>query len=210
MSRMHNDPRLFPPVLGLIIAALFVALAWKTELPIWLRFTLVMAAIFIAVASVFSLIDWIAYEATLRLDKLKHAQVNSAVSLAYAVKGLTPAQVEFIQNQVQLEILGVPGDQDLFWRVRFPGGDVEIEFVEAFLRASLEECPDPYLWPVREHSSARYTFWREYSNIEEKLRIVTDGLVYWGKAEKASGRYAAKLKPGVTYKDLADLIKIEL
>lgn len=207
---MHNDPKLVPPVLGLIIAALFVALAWKTDLPAWVRFTLVMAGIIIGTASIFALVDWVVFEATLRMQKLRYAQVASAVTLANAVKGLTPFQTEFLQNQVQLEILAVPGDEELFWRVHFPGGDVEIEFIEAFLRASLEECPEPYLWPIREHSSARYTFWREYSNIEEKLRIVTDGLIYWGKAEKASGRYAAKLKPGVTYKALADLFKIEL
>lgn len=206
---MHNDPKLFKPVLGLIVAALFVALAWKTDLPAWVRFVFVMTAIIVGTASVLALVDWLVFEATVRIQKYRYAQVIDVVSLANSVKGLTAAQTEFVKSRSILEITAISGDSGLFWRVRFPGGDVELEMIGEFLRASLE-CPGGYLWPVRDHTSAHWTAWKDYIDVEEKLRIITDGLVYFGFAEKASGKYAAKVAEGKTLEDLADYFRVEL
>lgn len=72
------------------------------------------------------------------------------------------------------------------------------------------ECPAGYLWPVRDHTSSHWTAWKDFVDVEEKLRVVTDGLIYFGYAEKASGRYSAKLAAGVTFEQLADYFRVEL
>lgn len=202
-------PSLNGPVFGLILAAACAGLSWKAMLPDWVRFVLAMAAIFIFVAALLKVVDWIVYQSTQRIQKFRYAMVADTVSLANSVKGLTAAQVEFVKSRSVLEVSAIQGDSRLFWRVRFPGGDVELEFVEEFLRASME-CPAGYLWPVRDHTSSHWTAWKDFVDVEEKLRVVTDGLIYFGYAEKASGRYSAKLAAGVTFEQLADYFRVEL
>ena len=206
---VRNDPRLVPPVLGLLFAALCVALAWKTDWPAWLRFVLVMAAIVCGTASVMALVDWAVHETSTRIKEMRWAQVADAVQLSNAVKGLSTAQVEFVRSQTVAEVFGIPGDDGMLWRIRFPGGDVELEFIEEFLRASME-VPGDYLWPVRDHTSAHWVAWKDFMDVELKLRILTDGLVHFGKADPATGRYSAKLKPGVTIGDLAEWFRVDL
>lgn len=206
---MSDKPKVVNPVIGLIVAVVFASLGWKLNLPEWARFSLTMAGIFIGVASVFGMVDWIVYLTTARLQRFRYALVADTVTLANSLKGLTTGQLEFVKSRSILEINGISGDSGIFWWVRFPGGDVELEFVAEFLRASLE-CPAGYLWPVRDHTSTHWTAWKDFVNVEEKLRVVTDGLIYFGYAEKASGRYSAKLAPGVTFEVLADYFRVEL
>lgn len=206
----NGSPKLSHPMWGFIFTAICAALVWRAErLPIWVQLALSLIGVVLVSISAWEFVNWAMHTVAVRMKELRYARVADAATLLDRVKGVTTSQLEFVDRQIHMEIFGIPGDTGIIWRVRFPGGDVDLEFVAEFLRASLE-VPEPYLWPVNQHTSSHWLAWKDFMNVEEKLTIVTNGLKYFERADDAAGRYSAKLKPGITIYDLAKEFRVEL
>lgn len=184
------DPRMRDPVLLLLAAAFFAAVAlWTTpgSLPEWLKLLMALCAIILGVMGVFALLDWLFFRFASRLQEINQARIAPALALAKALRGLSAAQTDIVNRHDVANVVGRYGNGRVHWVVRCLTMDVPLGFVEDVLRASRQTWP--YLWPVRQPEP----FSEEWVRADQMLKSLTDSLVSWKLAEKASGPYAAKL-----------------
>lgn len=123
------------------------------------------------------------------------ARTKPLIELSHALRGLSNGQTEFVAKQAYIHVEGATlGDQGILWRVNFPGGTVPLEFIEVFLESSMHTAP--YSHPVRDHQNPIF---RDFTNVEEMLSVVTNGFIYKGWLLKNEGPYPAKLAPGESF-----------
>jgi hypothetical protein len=124
---------------------------------------------------------------SVRLGEFNKAKAAGAMTIAFAIQGLTSKQTDIVARHDVIALYGIMGEEGLVWNIRAPGGDLPYEFMKDFLRKSKET--EPYLWPVRKHDVF------DWSNSEELCKIATDLLVYNSRdwAVKAAGPYSAEL-----------------
>jgi hypothetical protein len=193
----YQYPRLTTPILLLLLAALFGALAaYGTKMPDWLRVFLVACAFVFGFFGVLSLLDWIAARFADRLESIQAAKVYSAVMVANALHGLSQAQTEIVAKFGMVEARGLMGENQIFWTIQAPGGDIPWECIADFVMQS--DKTKPHLWPISQHDifSAdpyRWQDFRGYGGAEQLCTRITDLFIHRGWAEKESGPYAARL-----------------
>lgn len=199
-----HDVRLFWPVFNMIAGSLCGALAWKSTLPDWLRILLVMCALIFGVTACVQLFDWLAHQFAVRTREIQYAKVAHAVTIAHALRGLTDQQTEYVQKQAILVGVGIPGDP-VIWAVDFPGGRVELDMLADFIDVS-RKIGSGYLCPIRKHTDPAF---HGYNDVESKMTRITNAFILQGWALKASGPYAAQLKPGITWDYIADQFNVD-
>lgn len=117
------------------------------------------------------------------------ARVYPAVQFAYALKGLTMAQTDLVQRQMETIIFGIPGDPGPEWYIRGNTMDIPLLFVMDFFEWSQQTAP--YLWPVRDgHLIGGGDGWK---NGVQYAQDLTNLLVKNGYAAPAAGNNAALL-----------------
>lgn len=200
----NHDPKLFWAVFNFLCAALCGSLAWKSNLPDWLRIFLVIAALGFGAAAAVQLLDWLAHEYAVRTKEIQYAKVAHAVTVAHALRGLTDQQTEYVEKQAILIGVGIPGDP-VIWAVEFPGGRVELDLIADFIAVS-RKIGSGWLCPIRNHTNEAF---HGYNDVETKLTRITNAFILQGWALKASGPYAAQLKPGVTWDYISEQFSVE-
>lgn len=173
-------PKLKTPMIALTLAALCLAVTLKAkDVPDWLRLFTALLALVFGVTGIVTLADWLAHNAADRLHEINSARVWGAVSLASALKGLTPDQTTAVLAGEKVAIQLIADEEPIFF-VRGLTRSIPWTFVEEFFRRSM--MTDPFLWPVREAGN------------EQLATDLTNLIVSRGWADKAVGPFSAKLK----------------
>jgi hypothetical protein len=187
---MHNRPELWQAAVCLLTASGLSAIAAKIEMPpVWRLFVAMAAGIFWFLGGLL-LLDWIIYEGTRLIERFGIARVAAATAMSKALSGHGQKAQDYIAHQVMIQIDGIGGPL-VVWSLTLPNGKkVPFDLVAEFVYAS-EEIGNNYLFPVRNHSDARF---RDWINVEESLKDITSAFVSYGWADRAVGNQPAKLR----------------
>lgn len=151
---MIDPPKLYVPIFFLVFAALVIAIAWKVQLPDWLRFWLVVVGFVFGSAGVVTALNWIAYNSAARVRDLADARTYGARVMANAIRDMSSSKAEAILSMNQTYIEMIADEADPIFVVRTLDGVVPFDFVQEYLE--LSKTTDPYLYPERETSNWRW------------------------------------------------------
>jgi len=183
-------PRLREPLISVICAGLCFILAWKIDrLPDWLRLFLVFMGVVFSATALVTGFDYLVDRIADWMRSIGQAKVYPAVQYAYALKGLTAAQTDMVQRQMQQAIIGRPGEPGPAWYIRGYTIDIPLEFVADFFEWS--QKTDPFLWPVRD--AKEIGGGDGYMNAKQMASEFTDRIVAAGWAKDATGTHSAEL-----------------
>ena len=193
-------------VISSIIATACYIVAFKSDLPSWLTLFLVVVGIIFSVVAVVCAIEYLDSAVTEHLRARNMALIEPTILGAQAVKGCSPAELDYLARVALWDITAVWGSDDIVIEtLRLPGCDMPMGLVETFLRVSQDT--EPHLCPVSHHDSVVF---KDYVDVEKKLTIFTKTLIRKGWCEEAAGPYSARLKQGKTLEQLADVLGVEL
>ena len=183
-------PRLREPLISVICAGLCFILAWKIDrLPDWLRLFLVFMGVVFSSVAIVTALDFMAHKTSIRLREIQSARIWGAERLALALKGLTMAQTDMVQRQMELAVVGIPGDGGPAWLIRGMSTDVPLAYCVDFFEWSKQTAP--YLFPVRRGSEVGGG--DGWSNGVQYAQEITRSVIANGWGKPASGPYAAIL-----------------
>lgn len=159
----------------------------------WLKLIFILLACVTGFYGLLYLIGWIVWtaidaraEAARVTREMSEAQYP--VVLAHLLAPLSPGAVSILERSTTLEVLGLMDEHfNIIYRVRFPGQDVDLDFLIDFIRASAQTRP--FLFPV-----GRAYELGDYLNAEDQAAAITDYLVHVARwADEAAGRNPARL-----------------
>jgi hypothetical protein len=169
----------------------------------WIVSLLSILMVVFIIVSVASFIYFLLDTGAETVRQYEMAKTAGTVMLASQLQGLRPDAVELIASSAMV-IEGIIGDQGVIYQVRTKGMSVPIEFVEDYLRVSLQTYP--YGYPVREVKNHRIL--SDYKYSEQMAMAFVGQLVLSGWAERPRGNLSAKFNMSI--EEMASRLKIEL
>lgn len=171
---------------------------WEMFTPI--KWFLILTGMSFGVGAIWLFFREIMIDTTENRKKLEWAKAKPVIDILHGFRNLSPKATEIVAKQMYFHIEGsFLNDEGILWRVNFPGGTVELEFIEQFLKSSLTTAP--YSFPIRDHQHRDFA---EFTNVEEKLSTITNALKYKGWLLNAEGPYSAKLAPNETFENIGN------
>jgi len=142
-------------------------------------------------------------EYTLELYSYYHRQINESrypIILADRLKELDDKGIEFMARTNLIGVVGIADEALNFeFSITCPGGPVQWEFAQAFIKAS--RSTHPYLWPISRAYELRDQDGRPFINAERQATWLTD-LLLMDIAKPGVGMHSALVK-SLTWAELA-------